>query len=78
MGEILLAGEEAQKRPAFERNVIANRPAQHRVAGLDRVKDRTQRDRAFDMYFDLAPDVRQRSKMLWKLDSDHVRAIMSD
>src|SRR6266403_1183394 len=42
MGQILLAGEEAQERPALLRNLVADRPAQHRKAGLERVEDRPQ------------------------------------
>ena len=59
--QIFLAGEETQKRPALSRDVIANRPAQHRIAGLKRVEHRALRDRTFDFELHLAADVRQRS-----------------
>jgi len=71
MGQIFLAGEEAQERPALLRDLIANRPAQHRIADLERVEDRSQRDRAVELKFYFAADVRQRSEMLRNYDSDH-------
>src|SRR3990170_4529080 len=40
MGQILLAGEEPQEGPALLRAVVADRPAQHRIPGLERVEDR--------------------------------------
>jgi hypothetical protein len=69
--QIFLAGEEAQKRPPLLRNLIADRPAQHGVASLQCVEDRALRDRTIDLEFNLTADVRQRTKMLWKLDSNH-------
>ena len=71
MGQILLAGEEPQEWPALQRDLIADRPAQHRIASLERVEDRSQRDRAVELKFYFASDVRQRSQMLRKYDSDH-------
>ena len=44
--KILLAGEEPHERPALLRDVVADRPAQHRIAGLERVEDRALRDRS--------------------------------
>src|SRR5262245_20664306 len=44
MGEILLAREEPHERAAHLSDVVADRPSQHRIAGLERVKDRTLRD----------------------------------
>jgi hypothetical protein len=71
MGQILLAGEEPQEWPALLRNLIADRSAQHGIAGLERVEDRPQRDRAVELKLHLAADVRQRSEMLRDYDSDH-------
>ena len=71
MRKILLAREESQERPALQRDVIANRPAQHGIVGLKRVEHRTKRDWTFDVERHLAADVRQRSQMLWEYDSDH-------
>src|SRR5216117_4082310 len=47
VGHILLAGEEPHERPAPLRDVVADSPAQHRIAGLERVEDRALRDRTF-------------------------------
>src|SRR5712692_3286519 len=51
VGQILLAGEETQERPALLRDLVADRPAQHRIASLERVEDRPQRDWAVDLKF---------------------------
>jgi hypothetical protein len=71
MGQILLAGEESQEWTALLRDLIADRPAQHGIAGLKRVEDRPQRDRAVKLKSYFAADVRQRSQMLRDYDSDH-------
>src|SRR6266853_852179 len=72
MGQIFLASEEAQKRPPLLRDLVADRPAQHRIAGLERVEHRALRDRTLNFERHLAADVRQRSQMLREYDSDHL------
>jgi hypothetical protein len=69
--QILLAGEKAQERPPLLRDLIADSSAQHGIAGLECVEDRTLRDWTLDLEFDLAADVRQRPKVLRKFDSNH-------
>jgi hypothetical protein len=71
MGQILLAGEEAQHRPTLLRDVVADGSAQHRVAGLERVEDRALRDGARDFERHLGADLRQRSQMIGEDDADH-------
>src|SRR2546425_11777634 len=71
MGKILLAGEEPQERTALLRDLIADRPAQHRVAGLERVEHRALRGLTLDLELHLAADARQRSQMCREYDSDH-------
>ncbi len=44
MGKILATGEEAHERAALMRDVVANRPAQHRIACFDGVKHRALGD----------------------------------
>src|SRR3954452_1789809 len=73
MGEVPGAGEEPQERPALARGVVADRPAQHRVAGLERVEDRALRGRNRDGEPHLAVDVRQRPQVRREDDSDHGR-----
>src|SRR5262245_10836031 len=68
--QIVLAGEEAQKRTPLLAHVIANRPLQHRVARLDGVEYRAERDRSVDGHLDLAADAGQRLEMLRQLDAD--------
>ena len=46
VGEVLLAGEETDEGAALLRDVIADGPAQHGIARLQGVEDRTLRDGA--------------------------------
>jgi len=71
VGQILLAGEETQERPALLRDLVADGPAQHGIAGFERVQDRPQRDRPVEFKFYFAANVRQRSQMLRDYNSDH-------
>jgi hypothetical protein len=71
MRKIFLAGEEPQERPPLLRAVIADGAAQHGIAGLECVEDRTLRDRTLDFELDLTADVRQCTKVLRKFDSNH-------
>ncbi len=71
VGKILLAGEKPYERPALLRDVIAHRPAQHRIAGFERVQHRPLRGHTLKVELDLALDARQSSQMLRKYDSDH-------
>src|SRR5438876_3864835 len=71
VGQILLAGEEPHERPAPLRDVVADGPAQHRIAGLERVEDRALRDRTFDVDLHLALDARQLPQMWREYDADH-------
>src|SRR5262249_12579331 len=54
VGQVLRAGEEPQHRPALLRDVVADCPAQHRVAGLECVEDRALRGPALDGEYYLA------------------------
>ena len=58
VGEILLTRKEPQKRPALLRDVIANRPAQHRIASLERIEHRTLRNRTLYRKLHLTPNIR--------------------
>jgi hypothetical protein len=71
MRQVFLAGKEADERPALFSDVVADRPAQHRILGLERVEDGTLRDRAIDGERHLAVNMRQRAQMWWEDDSDH-------
>src|SRR5437773_3397892 len=70
VGEILLAGEEPHERPALLRDVVADRPAQHRIAGLERVEDRARRGDTLDVELHLTVDVRERPQMRREHDPD--------
>src|SRR6266849_2790050 len=71
VGQIPLAGEDPHERAALLRDVVADRPAQHRIGGLERVENRALRDRTPNVEFHLALDARQRPKMRREHDSDH-------
>src|SRR5258708_4352995 len=71
MGQILPAGEESQERPALLRDVVADRAAQHGIAGLERVEDRALRGRTLDVELHFTGDVRQ-PPQVWREDNpDH-------
>jgi len=72
MRQVLLAGEKPQVRPALLRDVVADRPAQHRIAGLNRVEDQAQRGLAFDLDFHVAVNTCQGSQVLREHNSDHI------
>jgi len=72
-----MAGEEPQKGPALLRAVVADGPAQHRVAGLKRVEDRALRDRALDAELHLALNLREGAQVLGEYDADHIGVIFS-
>ena len=61
--QILLAREEAEKRAALQRAVIADRAAKHRIRLLERVEHGALRHRTVDNDRDLAADARERSQV---------------
>ncbi len=71
MRQILLAREESQKRPPLLRDLIPDRPPQHGITSLKRIKHRSLRDRTIDLKLDFAAGVGQRSQMLREYDPDH-------
>src|SRR5712691_2894149 len=71
VGQIPLAGEEPQERPALLRDVVADRPAQHRITGLQRVDDRALRHRTFNLELHLSVDPRQPPQMCRQHDPYH-------
>jgi len=71
VGQILLAGEEAQERPAVKRDLVANGSAQHRIAGFERVEDGALRYGAADFQLHFAADLGQGPEMEGQDDADH-------
>src|SRR5437899_1965604 len=71
VGPILLAGEEPHERSALAGDLVADRPAEHRIAGLERVEDRALRDLTLDVELHLAVDVCEGPQMGREHDSDH-------
>src|SRR3989442_4724935 len=71
MGQLLVAGEEPYEGSALLRDVVADRPAQHGIAGLERVEDRALRGLSLDVKLHLAVHVRQCLQVCREHDSDH-------
>src|ERR687888_43574 len=71
VGQVLLAGEEPDERSAPLRDVVADRPAQHRIACLERVEDRALRHRPCDLELHLAVHARELPQMGREHDADH-------
>jgi len=71
MGQIFLACEEPYEWTALLRDLIADGSAQHRIASLERVEDRTLRDRALNLERHFAGHIRQGPQMRRKNESDH-------
>jgi len=71
VGEIFLAGEEAQEGTALLCIVIADGSAEHGVAGFESVEDRAECGLALDFELHLAMDLRKGAEMLREKDSDH-------
>src|SRR6266576_6252017 len=70
--QIPRAREEAQEWPALRRDMVADRPAQHRIARLERVEHRCACEwMAADIERDLAADLRQRLQVRRQHDADH-------
>ncbi len=73
MRQIFLASEEAQKRPALLRRLIANRAAQHGIAGFECIEHRAQCDRWLDFDRGLAAKLGQASQMKRQDNADGVQ-----
>src|SRR5205814_6644792 len=73
VGQILLAGEETQERPALLGDVVADGAAQHRVGRFARVQDRAQRYRAWHLKFHRIVYLGQSSEVKRKLNSNHFK-----
>jgi hypothetical protein len=71
MRQIFLAGEESKERSALQSAVIPNRSPEHRICRLNRIQYGPLRNRALDLDRHFAPDVRQGTEMLRKLNSNH-------
>src|SRR5271157_2241235 len=71
VGQILLAGEEPDERSAALHDVIADRPAQHRIASLERIEDCALCNRTDHVELHLTGDLRQLPQMRREHDSDH-------
>jgi hypothetical protein len=58
VGQVFLASEEPQHRPPLLRNLIADRPAEHGIAGLHGVENGALRDRTLNIELHLGPNLR--------------------
>lgn len=71
MGQVLLTGEEPHEGSALLRDLVADRPPQHRIAGLERIEHRALRDLTLDIELHLAVQASQLAQMCRECDSDH-------
>src|SRR6185369_5546838 len=62
---------EPHERPALVRDLIADRAAQHRILGLERVENRALRDEPGDVERHLALHPRQAAQVGRQADADH-------
>src|SRR5947199_8178765 len=69
--QVPLAGEEAQEGPPPLGDVVADRAAQHGIAGLERVQSRAPRDPARHVELHLALHLRQRPQVRRQHHADH-------
>src|SRR5262245_6219008 len=69
--QILLAGEEPHERPALLRDVVAQRPPRHRIAGLERVEHRALGGRSLHPELHLAVDPREGPQVSREHHPDH-------
>src|SRR5438067_1731175 len=69
--QVPLAGEEPQEGPPPLGDVVADRAAQHGIAGLERVQHRAPRDPARDVELHLALHLRQRPQVRRQYHADH-------
>src|SRR5438034_4639938 len=74
---VLPAGEEADEVPALRRPMIADRSAENRVLGLQRVEHGAPRRALADVEVHFAVDAGERPKVLRKDDADHARVCAS-
>ena len=71
MGQVLLAREEPDESPALAAVMVADGPAQHRVALFQRVQDRALGDLAGEVQFDFTIDPGQGPQVRREHDPDH-------
>jgi len=69
--EVLLTSEEAEEGTAFFTDVVADGPAQHRVARFQCIQQASDRYRRRNIDCDLAADVSKISEMIGKNNADH-------
>lgn len=69
--KVLFAGVVPQERSPLLRDVVANRAAEHRVAGLQRVEYRADCDRRLNVELHLGRDVSEHAQVIRNFDSDH-------
>src|SRR2546426_11110089 len=71
VGQVPLARKESQEWPSLLGDVVADRPSQHGIAGLERVQHRAPSDPARDLELHLAFDLRERPQVRGQHHADH-------
>ena len=70
VGQVPLASEVPDERPAFMCDVVPDGAPEHRITGLEGIQDRTLRDGPRHVQRDLGLDPRQGSEVRWQDDPD--------
>ncbi len=73
VGEVLVAGEEAEEIAAFFGGMVADGAAQHGELEFEGVEGGSERHRQRDVNLDFGARVCQRAEMEWEFDADHGR-----
>src|SRR6266849_8006843 len=71
VGQVLLACEEPQHRPAALRRLVPDGAAQHRVLSLEGVEQRALAHRPVDLQLHFSPNTREGAQVSRQLDPDH-------
>jgi len=71
MREVFFACKESKKWPALKCGLIADRPPQHRILGLECIENAAKGDAAVQVKLDVTANFRQRAQMRWKNNANH-------
>lgn len=74
VGQVRLAGEEADEGAALECAVIPDRPAEHGISRFDGVENGAMSDWSRNLECEFAINMGERAEMEWEADADRARS----
>ena len=77
MRQVFLAGKEAQEGTTLLRDMVPNRPQQHRISRFQRIQHGSLRDWLQNLQTYFAADVRQRAQVRRQHNPDHASVCTS-